>query len=178
MAGAMESWQSCWRVHQCDEPRAFGAVASFVCFALIGFMYYQNASFNFQREANIKLVVAMQTEVQKLLSQCIVPAPAQTDAEMMATGKLFQAVRKPITFGGRMTQQQVDGQIHDPRSLGVRSATTDLRLVAYGIATPASSKPASTMWPIAEYGKGKGIEYGTPDPQDQTNILRALVSCN
>ena len=43
--------------------------------ALIGFMYYQNASFNSQREANVKLFVAMQTEVQKLLSQCIVPAP-------------------------------------------------------------------------------------------------------
>ena len=38
-------------------------------------MYYQNASFNSQREANVKLFVAMQTEVQKLLSQCIVPAP-------------------------------------------------------------------------------------------------------
>lgn len=55
------------------EPLALAL--SVICFALIGFMYYQNASFNDQREANVKLFVAMQTEVQKLLSQCIVPAP-------------------------------------------------------------------------------------------------------
>jgi predicted negative regulator of RcsB-dependent stress response len=43
--------------------------------ALIGFMYYQSHSFNSQREDNVKLFVQMQGEVQKLLSQCIVPAP-------------------------------------------------------------------------------------------------------
>jgi len=57
------------------EPLALSL--SVICFALIGFMYYQNASFNSQREANVKLVVGMQSEVQKLLSQCIVPPPPQ-----------------------------------------------------------------------------------------------------
>jgi hypothetical protein len=57
------------------EPMALAL--SVICFALIGFMYYQNASFNSQREANVKLVVGMQSEVQKLLSQCIVPPPPQ-----------------------------------------------------------------------------------------------------
>ena len=44
-------------------------------FALIGFTYYQSSLFNAQRVDNIKLFVQMQQEVQKLLSQCIVPAP-------------------------------------------------------------------------------------------------------
>jgi hypothetical protein len=44
-------------------------------FALIGFTYYQSSIFNSQRADNVKLFVQMQGEVQKLLSQCIVPAP-------------------------------------------------------------------------------------------------------
>ena len=44
-------------------------------FLLIAFAYYQNASFNTQRTDNVKLFVQVQTDVQKLLSQCIVPAP-------------------------------------------------------------------------------------------------------
>jgi hypothetical protein len=43
--------------------------------SLIGFAYYQASSFNSQRKSNVQLVVTMQTEVQKLLSQCIVPPP-------------------------------------------------------------------------------------------------------
>jgi hypothetical protein len=46
-----------------------------VSFALIGLLYYQAATFNAQRQDNVKLFVQMQAEVQKLLSQCIVPAP-------------------------------------------------------------------------------------------------------
>jgi hypothetical protein len=48
-----------------------------VSFALIGLLYYQSAMFNSQRQDNVKLFVQMQAEVQKLLSQCIVPAPVQ-----------------------------------------------------------------------------------------------------
>jgi len=44
-------------------------------FSLIGLAYYQAASFNSQRKSNVQLFVTMQSEVQKLLSQCIVPAP-------------------------------------------------------------------------------------------------------
>jgi hypothetical protein len=46
-----------------------------VSFALIGLLYYQSAMYNSQRQDNVKLFVQMQAEVQKLLSQCIVPAP-------------------------------------------------------------------------------------------------------
>jgi len=46
-----------------------------VSFALIGLLYYQSALFNSQRADNVKLFVQMQSEVQKLLSQCIVPPP-------------------------------------------------------------------------------------------------------
>jgi len=46
-----------------------------VSFALIGLLYYQSSMFNSQRQDNVKLFVQMQAEVQKLLSQCIVPPP-------------------------------------------------------------------------------------------------------
>jgi hypothetical protein len=42
-------------------------------FALIGFTYYQSSLFNSQRAENVKLFVQVQSEVQKLLSQCIIP---------------------------------------------------------------------------------------------------------
>jgi len=47
-----------------------------VVFALIGLLYFQSAQFNDQRAENVKLFVSVQGEVQKLLSQCIVPPPA------------------------------------------------------------------------------------------------------
>jgi hypothetical protein len=46
-----------------------------VTFSMIGLLYYQSHMFNSQRADNVKLFVAMQGEVQKLLSQCIVPPP-------------------------------------------------------------------------------------------------------
>jgi predicted negative regulator of RcsB-dependent stress response len=46
--------------------------------ALIGFAYYQSHLFNSQRQQNVALFVQVQSEVQKLLSQCIVPPPART----------------------------------------------------------------------------------------------------
>jgi hypothetical protein len=57
------------------EPLALAL--SVICFALIVFMFFQNDSFNDQRKANVQLFVTMQSEVQKLLSQCIVPVPTQ-----------------------------------------------------------------------------------------------------
>jgi hypothetical protein len=44
-------------------------------FGLLGFLYYQSASFTQQRRENVALFVQVQSEVQKLLSQCIVPPP-------------------------------------------------------------------------------------------------------
>jgi len=46
-----------------------------VTFSMIGLLYYQAHMFNSQRADNVKLFVTMQGEVQKLLSQCVVPAP-------------------------------------------------------------------------------------------------------
>jgi hypothetical protein len=46
-----------------------------VTLSLVGLLYYQSSLFNSQRQDNVKLFVQMQAEVQKLLSQCIVPPP-------------------------------------------------------------------------------------------------------
>jgi len=79
----------------------------------------------------------------------------------------FDHVRGSL-FGGQLSQQQVEGQEailgewelpQDPRA-----AMTDLRHLAYPLATTLH-ETASTMWPIEEYNKGKGMEYGEPDPE-------------
>ena len=78
-------------------------------------------------------------------------------------------------FGGSLTQQQVDGQNVILDRWEVDPETTDLRWAAYGLAT-TYHETASTMWPIEEYGKGKGMKYGTPDPQTkQTYYGRGFV---
>ena len=48
-----------------------------VIFALIGFVYLQSSQFNTQRAENVKLFIDVQKEVQKLLSQCIIPPPVR-----------------------------------------------------------------------------------------------------
>jgi predicted negative regulator of RcsB-dependent stress response len=48
-----------------------------VIFALIGYVYLQSSQFNEQRAENVKLFLDVQKEVQKLLSQCIVPPPVK-----------------------------------------------------------------------------------------------------
>ena len=55
------------------QPLVLGLLL--VIFALIGFVYLQSSQFNTQRAENVKLFVQVQGEVQKLLSQCIVPPP-------------------------------------------------------------------------------------------------------
>jgi putative chitinase len=79
----------------------------------------------------------------------------------------FDIVRDSL-FGGKLTQQQVEGQ---EAILGEwelpqsdRSAMTDLRHLAYPLATTLH-ETASTMWPIVEYGKGSGQPYGVIDPE-------------
>jgi putative chitinase len=73
----------------------------------------------------------------------------------------FDSVRGAL-FGGALTQQQVDG-------LNVFLAYADEeglddRCLAYILATTFHETDA-TMQPIAEYGKGAGKPYGTPDPE-------------
>jgi len=87
----------------------------------------------------------------------------------------FDAVRGPL-FGGSMTEGQVVGQ----EAILLRfetapSAPTDLRHLAYALAT-TKHETANSMLPIEEYGKGAGYEYGLPDPETgQTYYGRGFV---
>lgn len=79
----------------------------------------------------------------------------------MDLAKFFDAVReKP--FGGKLKQGQVDGcgTLID----AFEGAGWPATWAAYGLAT-AYHETAATMQPIAEYGRGKGREYGKPDPK-------------
>jgi putative chitinase len=90
----------------------------------------------------------------------------------------FDIVRDSL-FGGKLTQQQVEGQ---EAILGEwelpqsdRSAMTDLRHLAYPLAT-TYHECSQKMWPISEYGKGSGMEYGKPDKETgQTYYGRGFV---
>lgn len=90
--------------------------------------------------------------------------------------KYFDAVRQEL-FQGTMSQRQVDGQNaildgwEEVDPLGQR----DHRHLAYMLAT-TYHETSTEMWPIEEYGKGSGYEYGKPDPQTgQTYYGRGYV---
>lgn len=63
---------------------------------------------------------------------------------------------------GKFTSEQVEG-INAILAEWERMGLKDLRWLAYIIAT-VYHETAKTMQPIAEYGKGKGRDYGVPDP--------------
>jgi membrane-anchored glycerophosphoryl diester phosphodiesterase (GDPDase) len=65
IAGVIEALKS--------QPLMLGLLL--VIFALIGLLYFQSSSFTTQRRENVALFIDVQKEVQKLLSQCIVPPP-------------------------------------------------------------------------------------------------------
>jgi len=78
-------------------------------------------------------------------------------------------------FNGVLTQQQVDGQSAILDRWEIDPTTVDFRWLAYALAT-TMHETASTMWPIEEYGKGRGMKYGTPDPETgQTYYGRGFV---
>jgi hypothetical protein len=86
----------------------------------------------------------------------------------------FDAVRASL-FSGRMTQQQVDGQTAILATWEYSYADNDMRWLAYPLATTLH-ETASTMWPIEEYGKGQGKEYGKKDAQTgQTYYGRGYI---
>lgn len=58
-----------------EQPLSLALVV--MNFALIGFVYVQSNQFNAQRADNVKLFTEVQREVQKLLSECIVPPRQQ-----------------------------------------------------------------------------------------------------
>jgi len=81
----------------------------------------------------------------------------------------FYARVRPI-FGGSLSQKQVDG------IEALLAATDSLPIPhrAYLMAT-ALHETASTMQPIAEYGKGKGKPYGKPGKYGQAQYGRGYV---
>lgn len=74
----------------------------------------------------------------------------------------FDGIRERL-FHGRLSQRQVDGINFILAEWDRRFVNGDLRWLAYMLAT-TQWETASTMWPIEEYGKGKGRSYGEPDP--------------
>jgi hypothetical protein len=88
----------------------------------------------------------------------------------------FNSVRSSL-FGGSFDQGQVDGQNYILDVWEAYLSPEDLRWLAYPLAT-ALHETASTMLPIAEYGKGQGMEYGKVDPETgQVYYGRGFVQC-
>jgi putative chitinase len=74
--------------------------------------------------------------------------------------EFFRLVRVGL-FRGDMSQPQVDG-INAVMAAWPKG--TDLRWFAYALAT-AFHETDTSMEPIAEYGRGRGMRYGVPDPE-------------
>lgn len=86
----------------------------------------------------------------------------------------FDAVRRSL-FPKGMKQQQVDGQEYILAQWEKRYPDGDPRHLAYMLAT-TKHETANTMWPVEEYGKGKGRSYGVADPHTgQTYYGRGFV---
>jgi hypothetical protein len=105
----------------------------------------------------------------------------------------FDSVRDSL-FAGRLSQRQVDGQeailsaweqryslahrmsrIVVPVNEWKRLLKPDLRHLAYPLST-TYHETSQEMWPIEEYGRGEGMEYGEPDPETgQTYFGRGYV---
>lgn len=88
----------------------------------------------------------------------------------------FAKVRDSM-FSGALTQQQVDGQnvilaLYEYGATG--TPISDLRWLAYMLAT-VFHECGAKMWPIREYGLGKGKEYGIPDENGNTFYGRGFV---
>ena len=86
----------------------------------------------------------------------------------------FDKVRS-VPFGGSLSQEQVDGQNFILSAWEADPSSTDLRWLAYALAT-TFHETSATMRPIEEYGKGQGQPYGVPDPvTGQTYYGRGFV---
>jgi len=81
---------------------------------------------------------------------------------MINPDTFFKAVRAN-PFGGKLTQDQVDG-LNVLLDTWEASELADLRWFAYMLGT-TFHETARTMQPIEEYGKGAGHVYGEPDPE-------------
>lgn len=77
----------------------------------------------------------------------------------MINRKYFFDKVRANPFGGSMAQGQVDGCNAILDTWEARPDFTDLRWLAYMLAT-TKHETAHTMQPIEEYGKGRGQRYG------------------
>jgi hypothetical protein len=88
---------------------------------------------------------------------------------------IYFAEVKPSPFGGKFTQEQVNGQNFLLDAWERKPLSDDLRHLAYALAT-TFHETASTCMPIEEYGKGSGKDYGKKDPETgQTYYGRGYV---
>jgi hypothetical protein len=85
----------------------------------------------------------------------------------------FDAVRGPL-FAGRMSRQQVEGQNAILNLWEALPLSRDLRHLAYPLAT-SFHETDRAMWPIEEYGKGKGKAYGKPNKAGKVYYGRGFV---
>ena len=87
----------------------------------------------------------------------------------------FLRRRAQVALPRRHDAKQVDG-MEDILPRGKLTPRSDnLRWLSYPLAT-AAHETGFTMQPIAEYGLGKGMEYGKPDPETgQTYYGRGYV---
>lgn len=72
--------------------------------------------------------------------------------------QIFYNEIRPILFGGRITQSQVDG-INFKLNAWDQSGLTDIRWLSYMLAT-SYHETDKKMQPVEEYGKGRGKPYG------------------
>lgn len=83
-------------------------------------------------------------------------------AHIINRANFFQVVRSGL-FNGTLKQAQVNGMTAILDEWEKNYANSDDRFLAYMLAT-TFHETATTMQPIAEYGKGAGRPYGKPDP--------------
>ena len=93
---------------------------------------------------------------------------------MIDRDKFFGRVRV-MPFGGALHQGQVDGCNAILDAWEARPAFTDLRWLAYMLAT-AKWETAHTMQPIEEIGKGRGRPYGVPTVRTAASSTAAATS--
>lgn len=75
----------------------------------------------------------------------------------------FYAAARVTPFGGRLTQQNVDGTNAILDEFEANWANRQpLASLAYGLATVFHETDGTMRWDIEEYGKGKGKKYGKP----------------
>lgn len=81
---------------------------------------------------------------------------------VMDRATFFDAIRMPL-FGGRLAQGQVDGMTAILDEWDETCSGGDVRWLAYIFAT-VYRECGVAMYPVREWGLGRGRTYGDPDP--------------